>query len=75
MLALHHAGQRGVTALEMGGWALRLAAYAHYLGKKGLVINTIRENHPGGWHGRHILASPIQIISVEGGDFAQARAA
>jgi hypothetical protein len=68
-LALVEAGPRGVTALECGAWAFRLAAYAHSLRKRfGLAIATLREPHPGGWHGRHVLASRVEILSVEGGE-------
>lgn len=69
LLALAAAGARGVTALECAGWAYRLAAYAHSLRKRcGLVIETVREGHPGGWHGRHVLRSRVEIVSVDGAD-------
>lgn len=57
----------GVTALEVSSWALRFAAYCHDLRHKhGLVIDTIRESHAGGWHGRHVLRSPVEIVEVIG---------
>lgn len=61
------AGQRGITALEVSTWALRLAAYVRDLRKLGLSIDTIRERHNelGDWHGRYVLQSPVEI--VEGG--------
>ena len=68
LLALVEAGPRGVTALEICTWALRFAAYCHSLKKRcGLLIAMIREPHPGGWHGRHILRSRVEILSIEGG--------
>ena len=68
LLALVESGSRGVTALEVCTWALRVAAYCHSLRKRcGLLIAMIREPHPGGWHGRHILRSRVEIISIHGG--------
>jgi len=68
LLALKAAGPEGCTALEVSSWALRFAAYTHALIRDhGLVIETRREEHPGGWHGRHILHSPVEILAVEGG--------
>ncbi len=67
--ALVEAGPRGITALECSAWAYRLAAYAHRLRKRhGLAIETRRELHAGGWHGRHVLGSRVEILGVEGGD-------
>jgi len=63
LLALVEAGSKGVTALEVSSWALRFAAYCHDLRHKhGLLIRTDRETHPGGWHGRHVLESPVAIL-------------
>lgn len=63
-VALVHAGQRGITALECDTWAYRLAAYCHFLRRDwGMVIRTDREEHPGGWHGRHVLETPLRIIA------------
>ena len=63
LLALVTAGAKGVTALEAASWALRLAAYCHDLRTKHrLAIETVREDHEGGWHGRHVLRSPVQIL-------------
>ncbi|MGE0735303.1 MAG: hypothetical protein AB7P50_11175 [Alphaproteobacteria bacterium] len=65
LLALAEAGARGVTALECAAWAYRLAAYAHSLRKRfGLVIVTLHEAHPGGWHGRHVLETAVEILEV-----------
>ncbi len=61
--ALVNAGDKGVTALEVTCWALRFAAYCHDLRHKhGLTIETLREDHDGGWHGRHVLRSPVTIL-------------
>lgn len=66
LLALVEAGPRGVTALECGAWAFRLAAYCHALRRDhGLAIRTDRETHPGGWHGRHVLESHVVIRRAE----------
>ena len=64
--ALVEAGVTGVTALEVTTWALRLAAYVHDLRKRhGLTIETLREGHEGGWHGRYVLRAAVRL--VEGG--------
>lgn len=64
LVALVDAGERGITALECDTWAYRLAAYCHFLRRDwGLAIRTERETHTGGWHGRHILETPVRIIT------------
>ena len=61
--ALINAGSQGVTALELSSWAYRLGAYVHTLRHDyGLAIETLREPHDGGWHGRYVLHTPCQII-------------
>lgn len=61
--ALVTAGSNGVTAMEVTCWALRFSAYCWELRHKhGLVIDTLREDHDGGWHGRHVLRSPVTIL-------------
>jgi hypothetical protein len=66
LLALIDAGPRGATALEASTWAYRFAAYCYELKRRyGLSISTLHESHPGGWHGRHVLATDVQIVSVE----------
>ena len=66
LLALVAAGEHGVTAAEISSWALRLAAYCFVLRRDyHLTIDTIREPHEGGWHGRHVLRTPVRVISVE----------
>lgn len=69
LLALVDAGPKGNTALEVSSWALRFAAYCHDLKHKhGLTIRTDREEHPGGWHGRHVLETPVEIIEISCGN-------
>tara|TARA_B100001989_G_scaffold249291_1_gene224326 strand:- start:3403 stop:3696 length:294 start_codon:yes stop_codon:yes gene_type:complete len=66
LAALVSNGRHGVTAYEISQtWALRLAAYIHDLRKLGLDIQTIREEHDEGWHGRYILHTPVEIIDIE----------
>jgi hypothetical protein len=63
LAALIRAGNNGVTALELSSWAYRLGAYVHTLRHDyGLTIETLREPHDGGWHGRYVLHTPCQII-------------
>jgi hypothetical protein len=63
LAALIKAGGEGVTALELSNWAYRLGAYVHTLRHDyGLTIETLREPHDGGWHGRYVLHTPCQII-------------
>ena len=60
LAALIAAGTGGITALEVNSWAYRLGAYVHQLRhRQGLAIETQREAHDGGWHGRYVLRSPI----------------
>lgn len=64
LLSLVEAGPRGITSLEafQAGWAVRLAAYVHRLRSEcGLVIETRREPHQGGSHGRYILHSLLEV--------------
>ena len=63
LAALVQAGQNGVTALEVSSWAYRLGAYVHDLRHDhGLDIKTQREEHPGGWHARYVLQTPVEIL-------------
>lgn len=65
LLAAVEAGQKGITALEVSAWALRLSAYVHTLQKNhGLVFTMEREDHEGGWHGRYRLACPVEIVET-----------
>ena len=64
--ALVAAGTRGVTALEVNSWAYRLGAYVHSLRHDcGLAIETVREPHEGGWHGRYVLRSPVKLEPLQ----------
>lgn len=66
LLALVEAGNKGVTALEVSSWAYRLGAYVHTLRHAfGLVIELEREPHDGGWHGRYMLRSPVEVLEVQ----------
>ena len=61
--ALVAAGVSGCTALDVSSWAFRLAAYVHTLRREfGLVIETVRELHEGGWHGRYVLRSTVVLV-------------
>lgn len=65
LLALVKADTKGVTALEMSSWAYRLGAYVHRLRHDyGLAIETLREPHDGGWHGRYVLHTPCRIVGI-----------
>jgi hypothetical protein len=60
------ADERGVTALECSTRAYRLAASCYDLRRDhGLAIRCDREEHPGGWHGRHVLETPVEVVRVE----------
>lgn len=62
LLCLDRAKNKGVTAAEMSSWALRLSAYVHKLRQKyGLEIRMEKEKHDGGWHGRYVLESQIEL--------------
>ena len=51
--------------MEAASWAYRFAADCHQLRTQyGLAIRTEREDHPGGWHGRHVLETPVRIVFV-----------
>lgn len=61
--ALVKAGRRGVTALELSSWALRLAAYVHGLRHEyGLPISMRLEPHIGGFYGRYVLEAVAAIL-------------
>ena len=64
--ALVDAGPRGVTALEMSSWALRLGHYIFILRRThGLLIETLREDHDGGTHARYRLISDVNIVETD----------
>ncbi|MDE2446491.1 MAG: hypothetical protein KGO94_09945 [Alphaproteobacteria bacterium] len=66
LLLLAEKGQRGVVAYDFtGGPPFRLPAYTWSLHRKhGLTIETRHENHDGGWHGRFVLHTPVEIVAV-----------
>ena len=66
LILLHQKGAAGVQAYDFrGGPPFRLPAYCHSLIKhKGLHIETQRVNHDGGWHGRFVLHTSIEIIGT-----------
>lgn len=66
LAALIRARRKGITALEVSSWAYRLGAYVHILRHKfGLDIETLREEHPGGWHARYVLHTSVEILEVK----------
>ena len=66
LLALVEASDSGCTALDVSTWAFRFAAYCHDLRHRyGLSIRTDREEHRDGWHGRHVLETPVRVLRVE----------
>lgn len=66
LAALVAAKSKGITALEVSSWAYRLGAYIHILRHEhGLNISMRKEKHPGGWHGRYMLETRLQIQSVK----------
>ena len=65
LAALVGAGGGNVTAPEVRSWAYRLGAYVHTLRRDfGLAIETVREPHDGGWHGRYVLRCPVAILEA-----------
>jgi hypothetical protein len=65
LLLLVQKGRAGVQAYDFrGGPPFRLPAYCWSLIRKhGLAIETVRVPHDGGWHGRFVLHTPVEIIS------------
>jgi hypothetical protein len=63
---LLEAGPKGITALEMGTWAVRLSHYVWVLRHRHLVnIATRFEEHGGefpGKHARYTLRDQVQIL-------------
>lgn len=63
--SLVETGERGVIPLERP--APRWSAYVHTLRKRGLVIDTIDEQHAGpypGAHGRYILRTRLRVLKA-----------
>ncbi len=68
LAALIQAGKHGVTALELSNtWAYRTSAYVHDLRNApyNFDIEMIREEHKGGWHGRYILHTPVELLETQ----------
>jgi hypothetical protein len=67
--ALVTAGPRGITALDLSNWAVRLSHYVFILRKDhGLNIEMMMEGHDGpfpGHHGRYVLTTPMRLITDE----------
>lgn len=66
LLLLEQNGPSGVVAYDFrGGPPFRLPAYTWSLMRKhGLQIETRREGHDNGWHGRFVLHTPVEILKV-----------
>ena len=66
LLLLHEKGALGVVAYDFrGGPPFRLPAYTWSLMRNhGLAIETRREQHDCGWHGRFVLHTAIEIIAI-----------
>ena len=69
--ALVEAGPKGVTALDLAHWAVRLSHYVWVLRRRhGLHIDMVEERHGGdypGKHGRYFLRSQIRLIDADDG--------
>jgi hypothetical protein len=65
LLLLHEKGLSGVVAYDFkGGPPFRLPAYVWSLKRKhGLSIETKHDLHEGGWHGRFVLQTAIEIAA------------
>jgi hypothetical protein len=66
LLLLTEKSTAGVVAYDFtGGPPFRLPAYTWALMRNhGLNIETLREQHEGGWHGRFVLHTPVEIVAV-----------
>ena len=63
--SLMETGLTGVIPLERP--APRWSAYVHSLRKRGLVIDTIDEQHAGpysGTHGRYVLRTTLKVVKT-----------
>lgn len=69
LCALTKRGVGGITALELSKtWAVRLSEYIRILRHDySLDIPIHREEHDdeGGWHGRYVLITPVEILEIE----------
>ena|SRR5215207_4184360 len=56
-------GGLGMTSIENHG--PRISHYVMKIRRAGLVVDTVREPHDGGFpgkHGRHFLRSPVRVL-------------
>jgi hypothetical protein len=63
--ALIKAGPKGITPLTWNG--PRWSDYVFKLRRRGLNVDTIREDHTGafsGQHARYVLKTPVRLIEV-----------
>lgn len=68
LLMLVQRGAKGVTAYDFaGGPPFRLSAYVKNLRDAGLEIETKREPHDCGFHGRYVLHTPLTVVEVDTG--------
>ena len=68
LIMLAQCGDKGVTAYDFaGGPPFRLSAYIKHLRDAGLEIETKREPHDCGFHGRYVLHTPVKVITVDWG--------
>jgi len=68
LLMLAKSEAEGVTAFAFpGGPAFRLSAYINRLRAAGLEIETKREPHDCGSHGRYLLHTSVTIEAVDWG--------
>jgi len=66
LVALIKARTSGIITLELSStWALRLSGYIHLLrNNNNLQIETVKEKHDGGWHGRYVLHTHVEILEI-----------
>lgn len=71
LVTLVERGARGVSGIDFpGGPAYRLGAYIFDLRTLGVAIRTDSEPHSVGSHGRYVLVSPVELVSVDHGEAA-----
>ncbi|MGW9331581.1 winged helix domain-containing protein [Bosea sp. NPDC055594] len=69
LLTLVERGSKGVSGIDFpGGPAYRLGAYVFDLRGFGVGIQTDREPHSVGTHGRYTLTTPVEIVAVDRGE-------
>ena len=68
LIKLVQYGPTGLTAYDFaGGPPFRLPAYVANLRARPLEIETLREEHDCGWHGRYVPHTPVTILRVQEG--------